>query len=114
MRPKGIDPFAQQNLFGGQGTVFVYDLLQGRVTPPFDAVLACELAPGGSVGKHVQEFSHEIIIVVRGEGTAMVDSESQDLGSGSVVHVAHGQSLSLQNSSDQQALSYLIVKASSD
>ena len=62
MKPQGLAPHAQQNLFGGQGTVLVYDLLRSQSMPPFDSVLACELEAGGTVGTHVQQVSHEIVV----------------------------------------------------
>ena len=113
MKPQGLEPHAQKNLFGGQGTVLVYDLLQSQSMPPFDAVLACELEAGASVGRHVQQVSHEIVIVTAGEGRAEVDGVSKALHPGVVVYLAHGQQLSLQNTSQEDVLCYLIVKAQS-
>lgn len=43
---------ARAALFGGEGTVRVWDL-GGRVGA-LSAVLFCELEPGGRVGRHVQ------------------------------------------------------------
>jgi len=113
MKPQGLAPYAQQNLFGGQGTVLVYDLLRSQSMPPFDAVLACELEAGGTVGTHVQQVSHEIVVITAGEGTAEVDGVSQSLCPGSLVYLAHGQQLSLENTSKENVLCYLIVKAQS-
>ena len=42
--------WVKTDLFGGKGDVSVSDLLGGRQAKPFEAVLGCELAPGGSVG----------------------------------------------------------------
>lgn len=111
MKPDGIEPYRQRDLFGGEGEVLVYNLLGRRAIPPFEAVLACELAPGGSVGAHVQQTAHEILIVTDGEGTATVDGEPQSLRPGAVVLLPLGTELTLENGSDSELLRYLIVKA---
>ena len=54
-------------LFGGTGEVRVVDLLGASSAPaPFAAALACELAPGASVGAHVQAEYAEVVIFVEG------------------------------------------------
>ena len=50
----------RQALFGGAGEVRVWNLLGRHPAPPFAAVLACELDPGGSVGRHKQSTYNEI------------------------------------------------------
>ena len=57
----------RSELFGGRGEVRVWSLLDTEADP-FTAVLSCELAPGGSVGRHVQEEFPEIVIGVEGHG----------------------------------------------
>ncbi len=103
--------YPRDDLFGGQGRVDVYDLLQGRGMPPFAAVLACELAPGGSVGAHRQEDCPEIVVVLEGRGEATVNGTSQPLEPGMVVRLPLGSVLALRNLDDDQPLAYLIVKA---
>jgi quercetin dioxygenase-like cupin family protein len=97
-------------LFSGRAAVRVWDLAP-RPEAPFTAVLACELEPGGSVGTHVQEHSAEIVIGVSGRGIARVDGEVHALEPGCVVELALGKTLALENSSDDQPLGYLIIKA---
>ncbi len=109
MKPQGTQPHRRQDLFGGQGEVLVWNLIGGRSLPPFSAVLACELEAGGSVGVHVQQAAHEIVIVTEGQGTAQVDGETQALMPGSVVWLPFGKRLALQ-SADTGPLRYLIVK----
>ncbi len=111
MRPQGIDPFHHKDLFGGTGEVQVWNLLGQRTAPPFDAVLACELEPDGSVGTHVQQHAHEVVVVVTGEGSAQVEGITQMLEPGSVVWLPKGHRLALQNASADNPLNYLIVKA---
>ncbi len=105
------EPFVRTALFGGVGDVSVWDLLQGRAAPPFGAVLACELAPGGKVGRHRQQELPEVVIGLEGDGVAGVNGAEVPLGPGDVVHLPLGAVLSLENRSAERPLRYLIVKA---
>ncbi len=110
-----MQPFPQPRdqrtaLFGGEGDVFVQDLLGGAAAPPFHAALACELSPGGSVGRHVQQAHDVLLIVLEGEGRARVDDQPVALSAGIAVHVPFGKTLSLTNPG-AQPLHYLMVKA---
>ncbi len=100
----------RSNLFGGSGDVSVSSLLDAD-RAPFAAVLWCELAPGASVGRHVQQEFPEIVIGLDGDGTATVDSAPYSLGQGDVVHLPLGSVLSIENRSGERSLTYLIVKA---
>lgn len=111
MRDTNRPPHEQEALFGGTGTVAVWDLLGRLSAPPFSAVLSCELEAGGEVGKHVQQRDPEIIIGLSGDGEAEVDELVQPLVPGSVIYLGHGQTLSIRNRSDAEPLRYFIVKA---
>lgn len=105
-----IMPTLQVDLFGGRGEVRVWNLLSGAAGP-FQAVLSCALAPGASVGRHVQEEFAELVIGVEGDGETTVDGESHALQPGDVVYLPLGSVLSIQNRSSEAPLCYLIVKA---
>jgi quercetin dioxygenase-like cupin family protein len=94
--------------------VLVWDLLGAASVPPFTAVLACELAPGGSVGTHRQEQYPEIVVVTEGEGTAQLDGAPCAIGVGSMIALPLGATLALANGSDEHPLRYLIVKAAGE
>lgn len=98
------------NLFGGVGEVRVVSLLRGT-SAPFTAVLACELAPGGSVGAHKQQDDPEIVIGVSGAGEARVNGAVHVLDASHAVHLPLGAALEIVNRSDREPLHYLIVKA---
>jgi quercetin dioxygenase-like cupin family protein len=98
-------------LFGGEGTVRVWDLLRGTPALPFSAVLSCELEPRGSVGAHKQQRDPEIVIGVGGHGSAEIDGNERPLGPGDLVYLPHGATLSLKNLSSEESFRYLIVKA---
>lgn len=106
-------PSVRRDLFGGKGEVLVWNLLADRLAPPFTAVLSCELAPGGSVGAHVQEEFDEIVIGLTGYGEARVDGKAQAFGPAAVVHLPLGSRLELVNEAPDKPLQYLIVKAAS-
>ena len=111
MRELKTSPHEQFELFGGTGTVSVWNLLGRLVAAPFSAVLSCELEASGVVGKHVQQRDPEIIVGLSGQGEAFVNDEAQALIAGAVVYLAHGHSLSIHNRSDTEPLRYLIIKA---
>jgi quercetin dioxygenase-like cupin family protein len=109
---KGLGhPLERRDLFGGSGEVLVWDLMGHAALPPFTAVLACELAPGGRVGTHRQEHFPEIVVVTEGEGTAELDGAACPIGVGSVLALPLGSTLALANGSAERPLRYLIVKA---
>lgn len=101
----------RERLFGGNGSVLVWNLCHSGVLAPFGAVLACELGAGSSVGPHVQQDFAEIVIVIEGQGVALVGGASVALQPGVVVELPLGQTLALENTSPESALRYLIVKA---
>ena len=109
---KGLgNPDRREALFGGTGEVLVWDLLGRADFPPFSAVLACELAPGGRVGTHRQEHDPEIVVVTEGAGTAELDGAACPIGVGSMLALPLGSTLALTNGSSVEPLRYLIVKA---
>lgn len=99
------------NLFGGVGSVFVWDLLKTQAADPFSAVLFCQLEPGGSVGRHAQQRDPEIVLCLDGDGMAEVDGKAQPLGPLAVVFLPLGSELSIANQSRDAPLIYLIIKA---
>jgi quercetin dioxygenase-like cupin family protein len=105
-------PDRRADLFGGVGVVQVWSLLRSPA-PPFTAVLACELDPGGRVGRHVQQEFPEIVIGIEGSGEALVGGAPQPLGPGDMVFLPLGEVLELRNLSATARLQYLIIKAKS-
>ncbi len=101
----------REALFGGRRAVRVWDLLGARPLAPFAAALACELEPGGAVGAHVQEHFPEVVLVVEGAGRAWVSGVERALSPGSAVSLPLGETLAIENGSDDAPLRYLIVKA---
>ena len=102
-------PDARADLFGGNGVVKVWSLMQ-QAAEPFTAVLWCELEPGGSVGAHRQEAFPEIVVGVEGEGEATVDGKPFPLRAGDMVHLPLDSVLALR-CIGEAPLRYLIIKA---
>jgi quercetin dioxygenase-like cupin family protein len=111
MQIRNGSPARREALFGGEGAVLVWDLLGRRDAAPFTAVLACELEPGGSVGRHRQDEYPEIVIGLEGEGEASVDGTAHALEPGALVHLPLGAVLAIANRSSSEPLRYLIIKA---
>ncbi len=112
MNDDPLDPTradARHALFGGEGTVRVWDL--GARVAPFTAVLYCELEPGGRVGRHVQERDPEIVVVVEGEAVLRVDGRARACVRGGAVALPLGATLEIDNASIDAPVRYLIVKA---
>ncbi|MFN7700457.1 MAG: hypothetical protein ACK6CU_17730 [Deltaproteobacteria bacterium] len=116
MRPRDpLDPArcdTRTALFGGEGTVRVWDL--GGRTGAISAVLHCELEAGGRVGKHVQSSDDEVLIVLEGEAVLYVQGRAHACVKGSAVPLALGQSLEIDNASSVEPVRYLIVKATAE
>jgi uncharacterized cupin superfamily protein len=109
---KGLgNPSRREALFGGSGEVLVWDLMGGAQFPPFAAVLACELAPGGRVGTHRQERCPEIVVVTEGEGSMELDGAAIAVSIGVTVALPLGSTLAIENRSREHPLRYLIIKA---
>ena len=111
MDPREGRSFKQQALFGGRGEVIVRDLLEGASCPPFDAALVCELEPSGLIGRHRQADCHELVFILSGEGQATVGDTRHRLQPATTLYLPLGQILSLENTSDTEALRYMIVKS---
>jgi len=103
-------PALRADLFGGSGTVKVSSLLNGPAEP-FTAVLSCELAPKGHVGRHIQQEFPEIVIGLEGDGQVIIGGAPHALTPGVTVYLPLGEVMELRNHSETQPLRYLIIKA---
>lgn len=96
-------------LFGGVGSVRIWDL--GPASPPFTAILLCELDGGGRVGEHRQQSDHEVVVFVSGEAVAYVDGRPHACVGGTAIPLPLGATLSIDNASPTEPVRYVIVKA---
>ena len=110
MRPDTAPSFTQKDLFGGHGSVDIWNL-RTMNCPPFTASLWCSLEPGGLVGRHRQQDDPELVIVLSGAGVATIGKLEQLITCGVMVYLPYGQVLSIRNTSESEPLVYLIIKA---
>ena len=103
--------FQQKDLFGGTGTVDIWNL-KAQSAPPFTAVLWCELEPNGRVGHHRQSDYPEILIGISGQGLVEVNRKAlkDAFTEGSFVYLPLGAVLAIENP-HSEPLKYLIIKA---
>lgn len=102
--------WVQQDLFGGTGEVRIADLLSPCPLPGFAAILDCTLAPGASVGTHVQQAHAEAVVFTAGRGVVEVDGVAREVAAGDVVSLPLGATLALSNAG-AAPLRYVILKA---
>ena len=96
MRPDHPPSFSQRDLFGGQGTVDIWNLRESA-SPPFSASLWCSLEANGFVGRHRQQDDPEVVICLSGEGVATIGQADHPLQRGTMVYLPLGQALSIRN-----------------
>jgi len=101
--------FQRADLFGGTGTVTMWNILK-QTQDPFSAALWCELEAGGVVGAHVQQRDPELVICLSGQGAATVNGNIHKLSTGELVSLPLGAVLSIRNEGEEP-LKYLIIKA---
>ena len=70
-----------------------------------------ELEPGGSVGTHVQTHFPEIVIVTGGKGVITAANVRHEVAESSVIPLPLGATLAIENASQTEPLTYLIIKA---
>lgn len=111
MYERDFGKWTRRDLFGGAGEVTVQDLIGKQQAGSFEAVLGCELEPGGKVGAHHQETAEELVICLAGTGRVLVGGAPASFQPGAVAFVAKGATMALENLSSSEPLRYLIVKA---
>ena len=107
-RPSGSS-FQRVDLFGGTGTVTIWNILK-QEQEPFSAALWCELEVGGFVGAHVQQQDPELVICLSGQGTVKVNGKPRKFITGELVGLPLRATLAIRNEGDEP-LKYLIIKA---
>ena len=105
-----IPTWVQTDLFGGTGEVRIADLLSPCPLTGFAAILDCTLAPGASVGVHVQQDHDEAVGFTGGQGLVGVDGVPRQVTAGDVVSLPLGATLALSNAG-AAPLRYVILKA---
>ena len=105
MRPPD---FTQTDLFGGRGTVSIWNL--NPALPPFSALLWCSLSAEGRVGPHRQQRDPEIVMCISGKGFIWIDKTKHEMLPMRAYPVPFGSILAIENRLEEP-LVYTITKA---
>lgn len=98
-----------ENLFGGTGTVRVWNCSPMHNQKPFDVVLFCILDGFGSVGAHIQKSHQELVLCLSGEGVIHIGKEVFPFSFGQSYSIAENVRISIENKSAEPLL-YTITK----
>ena len=113
MPPSHSNYFERKDLFGGTGTVKIWNLsstMKQQEISPFRASLWCSLQGHGFVGPHKQQEFPEMIICLSGKGMVQVQQKTHEFFPGIQIYLPLGSVLSIKNSMEEE-LEYLIIKA---
>ena len=111
MIPNRNPDYTHENLFQGEGCVFIWNCSPIPTDDIFPVVLWCALSPDGSVGKHRQEGYHEVLTCLSGKGEVTIDTCMHSFEPGISISLHCGQVMSIHNR-QEEPLIYLITKTS--
>ncbi len=89
---------------GGEG-----DTVARMHVDELNRIMKSRLAPGCSIGLHTHETSSEIIFILSGTGTALLDGKEEILPPGSCHYCKKGQSHTLMNKGGEELHFYAVV-----
>lgn len=92
------------NFYGGEG-----DTVARMFVDDKNKIMKGKLAPGCSIGLHCHETSSEIIFVLSGVGTAILDGEQEILTAGTCHYCQKEQSHTLINNGAEDLVFYAVV-----
>lgn len=92
------------NFYGGEG-----DTVARMYVDDTNKIMKGKLAPGCSIGMHCHETSSEIIFILSGVGTAILDGEQETLTAGTCHYCQKGQSHTLINNGTEDLVFYAVV-----
>lgn len=92
------------NFYGGEG-----DTVARMFVDDKNKIMKGKLAPGYSIGMHCHETSSEIIFILSGVGTVVLDGEQEILTTGTCHYCQKGQSHTLINNGAEDLVFYAVV-----
>ncbi len=92
------------NFHGGNG-IFRADMFADDK----NKILKGVLEPGCSIGLHCHETSSEVIYVLSGEGTMILEGQEQRLKAGNVHYCKKGQSHTFINDTNENLVFFAVV-----
>lgn len=70
---------------GGDGTLYLSDLMKGGLYGAFDFVRCLVLPSGTSIGSHTHGDDAEMYVVLAGEGVYEEDGQRQEVSAGDIM-----------------------------
>lgn len=92
------------NFYGGEG-----DTVARMFVDDKNKIMKGKLAPGCSIGMHCHETSSEIIFILSGVGTVILEGEQEILTAGTCHYCQKGQSHTLINNGTEDLVFYAVV-----
>jgi mannose-6-phosphate isomerase-like protein (cupin superfamily) len=77
------------------------DFRREVVTGEFAQVVLMSVQPGDDIGEEIHEGHDQILVFVKGRGTAVLDGESSNFGVGDLVYVKAGTRHNFINTGDE-------------
>ncbi len=99
-----MEPTRNEKFKGGEGALDAKMFWDGK-----NRILHGCLEPGSSIGYHAHETSSEIIYVLSGEGTVLMDGETETVAAGDCHYCPQGHSHSMINRGPQNLIFFAVV-----
>ena len=92
------------NFKGGEKSLDAKMFFDGK-----NRIIFGKLPVGGSIGEHTHETNSEIIYILEGKGTVLMDGEYEDVEAGVCHYCPKGHTHSLMNNSDALLTFFAVV-----
>lgn len=99
-----MDETPLHNFKGGEG-----DTMARMYVDDLNRIMKSRLAPGCSIGLHTHDTSSEIIFILSGTGTALLDGQEEILPPGTCHYCKKGQAHTLMNKGTEDLIFYAVV-----
>lgn len=93
-----------ENFKGGEKHIDAQMFFDGQTR-----ILRARLIPGASIGLHTHETNSEVIYIIEGEGTVILDGEKSKLTSNCSHYCPKGHSHTLINDSDRDLQFFAVI-----
>lgn len=92
------------NFYGGKG-----DTIARMFVDDKNRIMKGKLAPGSSIGLHRHDTSSEIIFILSGTGSMLLEGEEEILPPGTCHYCQKGQEHTLRNNGTEDLIFYAVV-----
>ncbi|MCW8349313.1 MULTISPECIES: cupin domain-containing protein [Vibrio] len=106
------DKEVDKNSHGGDGSIDIYRAFRRKdFDGAWDFAIRVVMPAGSSMGEHRHEDDEEMYIILKGEGTMIIEGEEHKISSGDMIVNKRFGTHGLVNTSDQE-IELLIIQAS--